>query len=458
MTCEEAANLISARIDGELAADDGAALDAHLAECAACRSAEEAAAVQDAALLRAFAPRRAAAADLAERVVAEVAGGRPRVRPARADRFRSRLAPWAGWAAAAAAGVVIAVMVSGPRGRTPIVGPPAAVQPVAHLTLATGKVFTCPSDSQAWRPITPGDGVTPGGRVRTDGAKCELQLAGGGRVRLNAGTDACFAVGRDVRLGSGQMWSALPGGAAPVRVAAGPARVTTAGGAGGPGAQFDVACTSDVATVTVLAGTAEVAGDGPPATVGSGQAVRLPRGLAAYACAPVADPVAATRWQDELLVLKPADDPEVAARVGQLLARIATDQAACATPGRTTTAPAAGPGAAEADVRARGDAWSAPLACYVRPGPAPAPAAERRAAARLLADLAPPWSIPDLIDLLGDADGDVRAAAAAGLRRLTGQDLGPTPERCAAGRDPAAEAEWRAWWQANEGRYPPRPR
>ena len=54
MNCEEAANLICARIDGE-PADDGAAvvLDAHLAECAGCRATAEAMQLQDAALVRA---------------------------------------------------------------------------------------------------------------------------------------------------------------------------------------------------------------------------------------------------------------------------------------------------------------------------------------------------------------------------------------------------------------------
>jgi predicted anti-sigma-YlaC factor YlaD len=59
--CEDAANLISSRIDGELAAADAAALDAHLGECAACRAAMESCELQDAAMLRAFAGGRDAA-------------------------------------------------------------------------------------------------------------------------------------------------------------------------------------------------------------------------------------------------------------------------------------------------------------------------------------------------------------------------------------------------------------
>src|SRR5687767_8586867 len=75
MTCDEAEILISARLDEGL--DDppaAVALDAHLAGCAACRATAEAVQVQDAALVRAFAPARRSAEELAERAVTTVFG------------------------------------------------------------------------------------------------------------------------------------------------------------------------------------------------------------------------------------------------------------------------------------------------------------------------------------------------------------------------------------------------
>src|SRR5829696_377461 len=98
MDCEEAANLICARIDGELPVEDasGVALEAHLAECAGCRATAEAMQLQDAALVRAFAPRRGVAEAVADRAVAEalVGGDAPQVRPPVAYLRPPRMRLW----------------------------------------------------------------------------------------------------------------------------------------------------------------------------------------------------------------------------------------------------------------------------------------------------------------------------------------------------------------------------
>ena len=47
MNCETATNLISSRIDGEIAAADQIALEEHLATCPACRATMEALSAQD---------------------------------------------------------------------------------------------------------------------------------------------------------------------------------------------------------------------------------------------------------------------------------------------------------------------------------------------------------------------------------------------------------------------------
>jgi HEAT repeat protein len=154
------------------------------------------------------------------------------------------------------------------------------------------------------------------------------------------------------------------------------------------------------------------------------------------------------RWQDELLVLKPADDPEVIARAAELLKRITgerADLASAATATQATVAPN-GPGPIEQDVRVHGQAWSASFACVVRQPTAKPDRDTRRTAAQLLADLAPPRCIPDLIELLADEDAEVRRHAATALKRLTGQTLGYSPDRCAAERDPIIVVEWRSWW------------
>jgi hypothetical protein len=72
MHCDQAFVLLSAQRDGELLPADRGVLDEHLAACPACREAAQALRLQDANLRQAFAPDRAAAAALAERVLARL--------------------------------------------------------------------------------------------------------------------------------------------------------------------------------------------------------------------------------------------------------------------------------------------------------------------------------------------------------------------------------------------------
>src|SRR4051794_25215036 len=72
MRCEEAQNDLNARADGELRAENAAALEAHLAECPRCKSAAEELPVFHSELRRAFAPQREAAQRVAENVAAKI--------------------------------------------------------------------------------------------------------------------------------------------------------------------------------------------------------------------------------------------------------------------------------------------------------------------------------------------------------------------------------------------------
>src|SRR5262245_7042908 len=105
MDCDQALALLSARLDGELDAADAAALDAHLRDCPGCRAAEQGLRQDDADLRRAFAPRREAAAAVAERVIARL--------PARPANGRRRL-PWLPMLLSAAAGFLLAAVVFRP--------------------------------------------------------------------------------------------------------------------------------------------------------------------------------------------------------------------------------------------------------------------------------------------------------------------------------------------------------
>jgi hypothetical protein len=339
-----------------------------------------------------------------------------------------------------------------------VVSQPVA-QPVAQVALRTGEVFTCPSHTPgAWQPVAAGAAVAEGTRVRTGpSARVELRLSDGSQVRLNGDTDACFSGGRAVELKQGQLWSAVPQDSQPLRVSAPPdAAGGTVTAVTAPGSRLDFTCAPAGSVLTAVHGPAKMTDRrGAETQVPAGESVTIVDGLLSGRSA-AGDVLLATGWLNDLLLLKGRDDPELTARVNELLSRINTETATT-RPSATPGVPAPGvPGPVEQFVRVQGDQWSGPLACYVQSPESRADRSKRLTAARLLSDLAPPWAIPDLITLLGDRDGEVRFHAATALHRLTGQTLGVSPAACATDSGAAVELtqkKWQAWWEQNKGRY-----
>jgi ferric-dicitrate binding protein FerR (iron transport regulator) len=106
--CEQAVALISSRIDHEIQTADAAPLDAHLAECPSCRATAEAFSLQHEELNEAFAPRRAAAAAVAEQVNAQLPAARaPAPRRPGARRWARAAAVLGAVAAVAAAALLV---------------------------------------------------------------------------------------------------------------------------------------------------------------------------------------------------------------------------------------------------------------------------------------------------------------------------------------------------------------
>src|SRR5207302_11051128 len=112
-----------------------------------------------------------------------------------------------------------------------------------------------------------------------------------------------------------------------------------------------------------------------------------------------------------ILILKGRNNKELARRIDGLLAQI----------GATKTS-----FLSEEEIRALGDHCVLPLTRFLESDRYRGDAGKRHVAANILADLAQPWSIPDLIILLRDNDGEVRYHAARGLARLTQQSFGRT--------------------------------
>jgi hypothetical protein len=439
--CDRAELLLNARLDGELPAgsDDAAALDGHLATCAGCRAVAEALSADDAELAAAFAPRRESAASLvAARAIDEL-------RPPR--RGTPVWRPWLKLGLAAAAGFAAAVLLIGPWNRDggparPVIGASQPADPaMATLALATGAVEL--QSGGAWRPMPTGGTVRPGEVVRTgDKVRCEFVTPDGSLVRVNERTELTFRRPRLFELAAGQVWSTVAKAAEPFRVKVPDAEVTALG------TQFDVACAGPgVVTLTVVEGSTRVSDRSGEKVVHSGERLTINAGVS-EAPRPADNLMVATRWVNEILVMKGRDNAELSKRIDALFAQIGRQKMSFLY---------------EDEIRALGDHCVVPLTrflCDDAAGKRQDDDNQRRNAARILADVAQPWSAGELIKLLPDRDGEVRYHAARALERVANANVGRTPEQWRdepAERGAEALRQWQQWWAENRERFPALP-
>lgn len=436
MQCEDAIYLISARIDGELVAADRQWLEAHLADCADCRATAEAMQIQDAQLTRAFNPRRSAAAAVSERVVGRLA-----------PRRAAWAARWAPALASAAAGFLLAVLLFrpwqrmlAPTGPQPVQVVPGTVEnqspAVGRLDLATGAVEFLPPGQTDWRPMVTGGGFPAGTRFRTGpGVRCELVMNDDSQVRVNQNSELLIRSPRQIELTAGQVWSSVVKRPAPFQVAVADATVTAVG------TRFDVSRNPRQITLAVLQGSTRLTARNIDQTVPEGAVVQVVDGRASEVTAE-RELQRATRWVDEILIRKDPDSPALHERVNDLLAHLGELKGMLLD---------------DNEMRSLGDHCVVPLTRYIQSDRSKGNELKRRELSKIIADVAQPWCIPYLIELLDDQDGTVRYNAARALLRLTGEDQGRSPEQW---RDEPLSAcrlaaeQWKTWWRANRDRYP----
>jgi len=502
MECEFACEQLGAWIDRQLSPEQAAALEAHLANCAECRSAAESLRAQDADLAQAFQPARAAARRVAAAVIGRLNDDEPVRRPpaavdentvaentvaeetghedmvddnstaeettvpehsvpesAAALRLRRRRSYFS-HVLAAAAGFILAVVLfqqwnrsattSLPNNLAPPMAMPEWVEPpVAELVVATGEVQVRSAGESDWE--TPArldylscasdDVVRTGPNVR-----CEWKIAGGSVVRLDGDTQVRFASGGMVEIQRGQIACSSPENASLTVIV--PERAASAKGA--LPSEFTcrpqssaLAAVEPDGDVQVTSSAGDIALQTPAGAtpLKRGESVRLVDGQIVPVRA--TDPLLAAGWTAALLVRKGHDDPELGGRVDELLARMGQSKVSLLY---------------EEEIRALGEYAVLPLLKYVESPLSQNERARRQEAMRLAADLAPTWAVTDLVRLLADADPDTRYLAAQALRRLTGSDQGRPPDewredlkKC----EPTIEL-WRKWLQQEPNRFPPR--
>lgn len=475
MNCAEIEERLNAYADGELSPADRPGVDAHLGSCEECRRTLDAIRAQDLELGAAFAGPRLGSEALAGRVVEAFRG----------QAARPRARAWPVLAAAAAGFLVafflfrrapdpraddlareLAALRAGTPPDPPVKGgPPDSLskeflevcsrlersekqrqelearlaslpplepvkKPMARLAVATGPVEVR-SASMAWGPIEVGGGLEVGMWVRTPGkSKCSFDYNDGTEIRVNENTEIRLERPRAVELVRGEIFT---------RVAPNPVRFevrTEQAKVDAPAGTLNVShsardvkeAPARLTTVTVLEGSAVVGGR----TVPPGFSCPVVDGEV-QAPAPAQPPAVLSKWVHEILVLRGADTTELRQRVEDLLTK----------PGPLP----------EGEVRSLGDHAAVPLTRYVTSPASKKERERRRAAARILADVASSPSVPDFIALLRDDDPQVRVQAARGLQRLTGQTLGYDEKHwtgygCVE-HGGGADA-WGAWLKKNE--------
>lgn len=456
MNCQTAGEQLSGWIDGQLSADEAIVLEAHLSDCAECSSLADGLRVQDAELRRAFQPRREAAQEVASRVLLALD---------QESRPAAKMNPLAhfGWLPlmlAVAAGFLLAVIVFQPWKRQSIAhqsgevteAPPSA-SPIAHLVVATGNIEKRDSPVTDWQafPAIKSFTCPSGGEVRTgDDVRCELQTTDGCVIRLNCDTEIAFASPTCVTIRRGQIWCSSPENVSLKIVAQkSPAAATKEMP---PSWSFACPSSSCLLTAEQPGGELQVmtsAGEtelqtphesqrlkpGERASIVNGQIVKAREAL---------DPILEAGWVHSLLIRKGRNDEELTARIDAMLSQVGRSKVTWLY---------------EQEIRGLGEYAVLPLLRFVQSDQSRNEPARRQTAMRLVSDLAPSWSVPELVALLADDDGEVRFCAATALQRLTGLDQGRPPSQWREDQEKCAAALqlWQQWLSVKRRQYGPPP-
>lgn len=454
MDCEQARDRLNEALAAPLADDVRSSLAAHLATCSACRAEQESLQRLDAQLRRALRPQCDAAVRVAERVAALVIDApRPNASPPPTTVVPRRwLTLLVTAALSAAAGFWLALTV-GPRPAPPPLPVPASPAPiVARLAAATRAIEVQTNGEAPWRAVSLSSNAAwtnvelpSGSAVRTsNGARCELATVDGCIVRLNDGAEVGLPSPRRLELRQGEIWCSTPPEVT-LEVLTGvsaslPPNCTVL--CPSTPAAFSCVQGPDCVEVTSARGVVELHTPTTKRTLRPGESVAVvsrqfeerPRQR---------DPWQAVGWMLPLVGQRP-DHPELTERVDSLLAEV----------GRTKVSYLR-----EQQLRGLGEYGVLPLLRFVESASSRTNPERRDAAMRIVADLAPSWSIGNLVPLLRDEQPSIRFEAARALQRLTGEDHGHSAQDWRQPTEVMQEAwtRWNAWWEENRAQLPARP-
>lgn len=437
MNCASIQPLLSSWMDQELSGDQVLEVQQHLRDCPKCH-----ALLDD--MKRLDQKLRSDLSPTPEEVRQVISGT---MQALKSDGSINQHKPWRVIALAvvsAAAGFLLAVLLLPELARKPVASEdnPASSHsenelPI-QLALAIGLVEV--EVEGHWKPLATGSKLKMGQRLRTPGrSRCELRCKDGSEIRLNHESEIIVHSPRLFHLKQGQVWSTVATAPMPFQIKTDQSTVTALG------TQFDLNHQEQRTTLSVLEGKTRINLDGKVADVKAGQQLSLNNKSGVF---DISDPsrdyalYQATNWVNEILILKGKDNPELIRRIHDVMASIGETKMSFL---------------AEDEIRTLGDHCVVPLCRYLQSERSQQHGSRREMAARIIADLAQPGSISDMIELLSDANPRVRASVARGLSRLTGQTMNFSEEQWKNGgaqQRQHAEMQWKTWWINNQARYP----
>ncbi|HND53959.1 MAG TPA: zf-HC2 domain-containing protein, partial [Pirellulaceae bacterium] len=445
--CLEIEAQLSAWLDGELSPAQAESVRLHLSECAECQAVVEALEQLDEAFVDCAARDESAAARIADNVILALGQNgatresteRAPSRGARSGGIGPRLRQLASLLLAAAAGFFLAWLIFAPSGRrfvdvarptsnstdsiggesgdsssqpgerTPSRTTSRATPTLARLVAATGAVEWRGPGTEKWSVVADAASFrcSIGTELRTGpGVRCELETGDRCTVRLNEATELAVRSSREIELRAGQVWCSSEGDVELNVVAArfAPSEST----ASAQPLRFSCAVKSAAVSEIDKEGGCRVQGAGGEIDVRFGEERhRLKQGeVARFESGRLvieshhADSLLSTSWMQPLLVQKGHDSPELGERVDRLLAHL----------GRSKLE-----NLYENEIRSLGDYAVLPMLRFVQSESSRSDPNQRQRAMRIVSDIAPSWLIGDLIELLADADADVRVLSALAL-------------------------------------------
>lgn len=477
MNCAEFKSRWQAWLAGETDEAVTSALEEHVEHCAHCQQLLESAnavANEEEQTMRTALAEPAAVARVAERVMAGLvvptaakADVGTTLPPASATKNPTSWSTWLVPLLTLVAGFAVAMFImrleknpdalqkigGGFTGLQPVAPKLEPLMPVAHLVAATGRVEFYDKKRQDWVAIdaTKSFACPTDSRVRTTpDVRCELVTGDGCTIRMNDKTEVTLLGSSSIELQKGQVWCRSP------RETQLEVRIAEAGGVDlkqPKSALPTMWCVGPSCVMTEIeqAGNVQVLNSEGEINVrtasgeqrlGPGQMAEISADGQVTKPARHVDPVVSTRWMQPLLIARGPDDAELKQRVDTLLAQI----------GRTKIATLY-----EQEIRTLGEHGVLPLVRFIQSPLAENDPVRRHAAMEIAADLAPVWLIPDLIDLLGHSDPQIRRQAAATLRRLTALDMNMSPaawQEKPNDDQAAAREDWKTWWAKHRDQYP----